>query len=371
MEHDTLLAARAHAAPSLFFLAKEHDMSRCWRVMLVCAALAGGCSGGKNFPCSEMAEVVCHNLFKCCTGAAIERALGTKMTTTQETCRRDMELICRKNNHRLLTAVAKGKAKTAKETAVACIKSFRVQGDECFTMAAKPPWEEACKEPMGIGQVAVGAACDSSIECVKDSYCAPDRKCKAYGKDAQSCASLQCAEGLYCSAKDRRCAALGKEGATCTASYECAKEHFCDRKPLATDGSCKRKRGPGTPCTGEQECLGTCIPGICSGSQRTCHRDDECGGTCEGSTMTCRADRDCGGRCALSGASCYSACYGRPGDLCVFKKCQLASCEGQRVCGESLSLVDYCEDAVALVGRTGGSRPASAEPREPAPVRRW
>jgi hypothetical protein len=326
-----------------------------------------GCGSGKSTPpivkvdeknlfCTEVAAVLCYNMFKCCTGAIIEKTLGLEITTTEEACRRDVTLICQEKNYQVLNAISKGTVKVSGDLATTCLKSYLVEGDRCFVYSSQAPWTEPCKETIFEGLVAVGESCDSSIECMKDSYCAPDKKCKAYGQEGSPCGGQMCAEGLYCNPTTMKCASLLGENQTCSLDTQCAKDLFCDMKvttPKVTT-TCRRQVEVGSPCTKDKECLSTyCIPGICSGTMKSCYVKEDCGGKCETTLSSCQHDRDCGqGRCSQSGYSCSddTSCYNPPGDTCVFpRKCELSVCEGNPVCGERFSLLDYCEKPLSLI----------------------
>lgn len=342
-------------------------LSLCRRVVALCGLVCfASCGSGtskpptvkvdeKNLFCTEVAEVVCFNMFKCCTGAAIEKVLGLEITTTEETCRRDVTLICKEKNYQVLHAIGKGTVKIKNDIATACLSSYLV-GDNCFVYSAKAPWVDACQETAYEGLVETGGACDLSVECATDSYCAPDKKCRAYGQAGESCATQVCAVGLYCNYKDTRCAAPLGENQVCSADSQCAKDLYCDMKMTTLDNKCRRRAELGAVCAGNNECVsGYCIPGLCTGTTHACFRKEECGGKCEGSTtMSCTTDSSCGtGKCSSSGYSCYDANGCGTGDTCVFpKKCLLSVCEGNPVCGERFSLVDYCEEPLKLVTTT-------------------
>ena len=51
-------------------------------------------SSAKGNLCAEVAEVTCYNFFKCCQGRQLEEMLGVEITTTEATCRNDIELLC-------------------------------------------------------------------------------------------------------------------------------------------------------------------------------------------------------------------------------------------------------------------------------------
>jgi hypothetical protein len=44
--------------------------------------------------CAEMAEIMCHNFYRCCRGGQIEADFGISLSTTEGECRRDVELRC-------------------------------------------------------------------------------------------------------------------------------------------------------------------------------------------------------------------------------------------------------------------------------------
>jgi hypothetical protein len=334
-------------------------------------------TSGPSF-CGQMANVVCYNMFECCTGAQIEKVLGIKITTTEVDCRRDAELICEATYYRQLDSLARGTVTLSNEAATDCFNALLAESDRCFLYATTIPWDDACKAPFFVGQVQPGDGCIDSYECEKDSYCAPDKRCKAYAGDGQPCVASLCASGLHCDYKTQKCAALARENQPCTSTGDCGLNLYCEPKAVSSttyptgEGTCRWKRDVGQPCTSSGNCIsGTCIPGLCVGltigtADKACYKDTDCGSsTCETTGYSCTRDQDCGGTCDNTGYSCTtdSSCYSSGSSStgkCVFKKCVAgAVCQGQPVCGESHTKVDFCAGSSAVL--TAGQSSATAD----------
>ncbi len=300
--------------------------------------------------CSEIAKVVCENVFECCTGAEIEDQFGRTITTRKGKCLRDVELMCEQANSALLLSLRKGTVTVDAVSADACLESL-VVGDTCFQLTAEPPIAAECYEALFQGTVGIGKACVYDIECTGSAYCGSDRKCKALPVKDQPCDAMApraCDEGLYCD-MDSTCQPLKKGGEECDAINKCGGDLFCDDDPTDGENVCKSRKAVGAACGGDVECLSSyCIPGLCGdGSQ--CFGDDDCFGTCEDSGEECASDDDCAGTCQESGDPCLADwdCFGAD-DKCVHPECH-SKCIGQPVCGEEYDMYDYCEVGLTLI----------------------
>jgi len=293
-----------------------------------------------NF-CDQVAKVACENIFTCCTGKKIEEMFGVTISTQKDKCKRDVKLACEDSNAQLLYALAKGTVSVDAKAATACLASFLV-GDQCFQLAADDPTVEPCKTPAFTGLQGVGKACVYSIECVANTYCGPDRKCRALPKIDEACDNLgpqPCSTGLYCD-EDYTCQFLRKSGEECDGINPCAEALYCS--PEDDGDLCRSLKTVGASCAGDGECAsGYCIPGLCSDGNQ-CFSDDDCDGTCSDTGKPCSGDADCAGTCTKSGDPCLADwdCY-EADDTCEHPKCE-GSCHGQPVCGEEYFEINYC-----------------------------
>ena len=301
-------------------------------------------TASKDGLCSEIAKVVCYNVFHCCTGAQIEDALGLQQTTTEKKCRKDMELICEQNMAPVLHGLNKNTLTVDSAGATTCLESLLPPDDECFPTLTEPEFVALCEDEFIKGVQGNGEECVYGEECKKDHYCAPDRKCRALPGESDSCDTQapdqQCQEGLYCD-ENLLCKELKKKGQECDWVNPCREGLFC----AETDGgeyACKSLKSIGGDCTGSGECeSGYCIPGLCNDGSK-CWADDDCMGMCHGTFETCWDESDCPGTCTISGGPCYDdwACP-EAGETCESTAC-LTSCSGDPVCGEKFGLVNYC-----------------------------
>lgn len=302
--------------------------------------------------CAKVAEVLCHDVFVCCTGSTIEKVLGLTITTTEATCRRDLKLLCEQKNYLLQNAIEKGTARVREDVAPACLQAFLVPEQRgCFAYAPETPWQQPCEGGLTEGLQPAGENCLTALECLPDHYCAADRKCKALPQLNEPCPSLVCAEGLYCESdgKELKCKARKSAGQECTSAAQCAKDHRCLlASPTAMKLTCQPLANLGQTCSGNADCRsGYCLPGLCADG-KACYQDAECGGVCDSDpTMECSSDSYCPGKCATGGEACYGS-YCSSGDVCQ-RTCKRTPCSGPRVCEEKLALVDYCEGPLVLI----------------------
>lgn len=297
--------------------------------------------------CSEVAQVLCHNIFQCCTGAQIEDDFGLEITNTENECRRDIELQCEETNAELLYSIQGGTVALDRTKANTCLKSVIVK-DQCFVVLSEPMDLTACAD-MFIGQQAEGKDCPFGWECADNLYCAKNSKCHSLPGVDEACPSNACAEGLYCEydteAGERSCQPLKKSGQKCSLGQLCETALFCDYDAQALEGTCSARQAAGEPCESNSQCLSSeCLPGLCDNGDE-CFTDDDCGGQCATSGASCYNDYDCDGLCELSGSSCESQydCDYLNDEACLNEACQPGSCNGQPVCGQYHYVVDYCE----------------------------
>ena len=114
-------------------------------------------TASKDGLCSEIAKVVCYNVFHCCTGAQIEDALGLQQTTTEKKCRKDMELICEQNMAPVLHGLNKNTLTVDSAGATTCLESLLPPDDECFPTLTEPEFvpcarTSSSKESRGTGR---------------------------------------------------------------------------------------------------------------------------------------------------------------------------------------------------------------------------
>jgi hypothetical protein len=175
----------------------------------------------------------------------------------------------------------------------------------------------------------IGGACDTSADCVVDSFCTPEHACAALVAEAgecradgecdyglacigaselqpgncrampllgESCPYLRCAEvEATCSATSHTCVALGLPGATCASSADCSPFARCDMGTM----TCADVPTLGMPCQGA--CAGEAFCDV-SGSMTCaaplpntspCSSDDQCASLfcAEGPVFDACADR--------------------------------------------------------------------------------
>jgi hypothetical protein len=304
-----------------------------------------------NSYCSEVAKVVCENVFDCCTGQQIEDQFGLSITTSKSKCLRDADLMCKESNPALIHSMKKGTVTVNSESANECLRSLIVD-DTCFLLTAEAPIAEQCETDIFSGTQGIGKECVYDIECQGAAYCGSDRKCKALPVQEQPCdamAPTPCAVDLFCD-QDNTCQPLKKGGEDCDAISKCSEQLFCDDDPDDGDNVCKSRKAIGAACEDNFECLSIyCIPGLCADGWE-CYKDSDCVGTCADTGDDCNSDEDCPGTCQETGDPCQADwdCFGVD-DKCVHPNCQ-SSCIGNPVCGENYFTFDYCELGLGLIG---------------------
>ncbi len=242
--------------------------------------------------------------------------------------------------------ISSGKIKYDGSRARACLDGI-VKGACSDVLLAS---DESCRTYYE-GQVKLGEACTSVLECVPDAYCARSSGATCSGVCAQriaegadASAGAQCMAGLV--VINGKCQKPAAAGAACDGFASCEPGLFCGSAKV-----CQKYRAEGETCDSAQTCasLLTCKDGKCvryigagqscansgGGSSATCQIDLYCepsarvcalrvasGATCNSSdackdnlrcsgtvgAMTCAAPVGEGGSCA-SGASCDNATY--------------------------------------------------------------
>ncbi len=320
---------------------------------------------GQNY-CHEVAELLCHNMFLCCTGKQLEAMLGETITVRERDCVPDVELICENKMYNYLYGIDKGSIKVTTTTATECLQSM-IQLGECFPVQSELPWEDACmgeedslRSSIFKGQQGAGSSCVYQEECQKDHYCGVDRQCKALPVDGEACRNgSQCAENFYCQAPTKAgetatCKSRKSAGDACEGSGQCVRKHFCgDIDSKTGKGTCTALLAAGERCAGSHECdSAKCTPGVCSKSGAACYKSEECKGECKmtpGGTPSgkkeCTKDDECDMKfCANSGNNCVddNQCDVSSSEKCKADTCNTQTCSGSPTCADNYGVVDYC-----------------------------
>jgi len=296
--------------------------------------------------CEEIAKVACHNIFQCCTGQEIEDFFGIAISTSEQKCRDDMELMCSEINRKALYGISRGSVRIEDLPAsTECLESLLTNEGGCFYTSTELPFADACEDFRFEGTLDAGTSCDYNIECRPDSYCGSDRKCKALPTSEEQCAfnaPSQCATGLFCNGENI-CTPFKTSGQTCDFITPCENNLYCDIDPAETEGYCREKIGLGDSCSSDFVCDSNyCIPGLCDDGGE-CYEDSDCTGVCVDNGDFCWGDEDCEGACSISGDYCWDD-WDCPeiDDVCVHAAC-VSDCLGDPVCGEMLYYIDYCD----------------------------
>ncbi|MDD5307143.1 MAG: hypothetical protein PHU25_07465 [Deltaproteobacteria bacterium] len=306
-----------------------------------------------NF-CSEIAEVMCENMFDCCTGLQIEAALGIEISTDRKGCREDMTLVCEKKHADILYALDKGTASINADMADQCLESILV-ADSCFLVTSAPAYVEKCKNSPIAGKRSPGQDCLYAVECSGDAYCGGDRVCRPYPLQGAKCipgdvGEKVCATGLFCNA-EQKCQPLRGVGQSCSAAELCNETLYCNYDLDTGEGQCSLKKDAGTLCKGDEQCSSNeCTPGVCSNDgTKECYDDSACEGTCPDTGAACTGGNKCAGTCSTSDNFCDddTPCTGT-GETCNQDDCP-AMCIGNPVCGDDYAIVDYCAIGLAAV----------------------
>lgn len=285
--------------------------------------------------CAEIAEVICHNSFQCCTGEDLEDYFGIELTTSEGDCRHDVELMCESTYAKQLDSLAAGRVTLNTEVLKQCLIDMIAPDDVCFPYEAiEPDAVERCDSVhnMLTGKVAVGNGCIIDEDCVGEAYCAENQKCKDLLGAGQTCVSdLDCKEVLHCAyneaAVEMRCTKDIPMGGDCGDSGDCEEGLFCQQRAESANidlsyGNCRAPAANGAECKQSAGCASSnCLPGTC-GDGSSCESDAHCTGTCSESETLCATAEDCGGSCQGG----YYADY---------------PCSGSSECGSACSLSGY------------------------------
>jgi hypothetical protein len=356
--------------------------------------------------CKEVAEVMCHNIFECCTGEQIEEQFGVKITTSESKCRHDMRLLCEERNSPLLWAFERVTAELTTPNAQQCLESLVVPNDTCFPFVSSVPYDQSCNSNLIRGLQGAGTGCLFDFECAANLYCGADRKCRAYLTLGENCENGTCGSGLFCGPDETTyemiCQTLRAIGESCDYGSYCQSELYCDED--LEEPVCSAKKSIGESCDSDWVCeTGNCLPGVCENDPtETCLSSEDCGGYCEDSGDECFGPSDCGsGYCLEGGEYCTddSDCSGNyceestsvyctddtmcpgtcfesdtlcdddgdcdavvSGDTCDFQTCLVNSCEGadqcitgacigDPKCAENYFTFDWCQvDPMSMFG---------------------
>ncbi len=296
--------------------------------------------------CKEVADVACYNMWHCCTGAQIENMLGITISVEPAECKRDVQLLCEDSEATLLWAADRGSVQLTESTADACLLSMLLDGD-CFQHVDDVPWQHWCKDSYWRGVLTSGQDCLYNFECQEGTYCAADRKCRDYPQEGEDCPGYVCAPNLFCNPVDDRCEAQGTEGFVCQANDWCVEDLYCQS---ADEGpsTCTSYKALGVDCQGHYQCESDfCLPGLCSNGTQ-CFEDSDCSGTCSRSGDYCGSDYDCAGECQNSGYYCQSDMDCDADEICLTDFCD-QKCQGESVCAENWTVIDYCTDTLGML----------------------
>ena len=303
-----------------------------------------------NF-CETIAEVVCHNLYQCCTESEIQDYLSVSEPRTELQCREDRRRDCERDSADIRDSLKAGRITFDAPRLNECLGTIIAPEGVCSSVVTELPYKEACKTAPWVGAVATGGSCYFDFDCAgaPDSFCGPDQKCKQKPQAGFPCSvSTPCASQFYC-ASNGTCAAKLTSGAPCMpgVSNQCAEDLFCDANATPTP-VCATKKAGGEACTGDTSCTsGDCVPGQCMGTSSQCFNDAQCSSRCAGSGQFCTTAANCGnGNCSISGTTCNNTtlvCGGGAGDTCVFPvQCLPGDCVGDPICTSQTLTVDYC-----------------------------
>lgn len=326
--------------------------------------------------CAEVARVMCHNMFACCTSQEIKAELGVELAPSETECRRDMKLHCELSWVELFFALDAGTVILDSTSAEECFSRYVAPKDGCFLLSKTPFDSDACGDWIE-GNQAIGESCLEDYECGdENAFCGVNGVCTPYALEGEMCSStVGCAPDLYWLNAGNK----PRQG-TCNVPSEC-------RRYLQEDESCRPWRGdhcasglscqdyssawpnepsPGTcqpahkkagePCTANAECISNeCIPGIC-GDGRTCFTDGDCRGTCTFDPIPCSNDADCSGvasRCELADNPCssnlecgLSHCVSNPSQICgtfEFPNCPAYCSKSGKPCNMPSDCGKVCE----------------------------
>jgi peptidoglycan-associated lipoprotein len=299
--------------------------------------------------CSQIAEVACYDMYRCCSEGEIERFLNVTDPRTEDQCRDDVTRLCERRLGPVSDSIKNNRAKFDGSIMDPCLKALIAPDNACASVDTMLPWAMACMNDAWTGQVADGSMCVYKFDCASmDSYCATNQTCTALPTNNQPCGPQGCASGFYCGTGT--CHPLLGPGGMCTANVQCMKGLFCDFS--ATTPTCTMLHGPGERCTGNTSCKSNqCLPGTCAGTGTTCFSNTNCGSHCSISGASCFQDSNCGaGHCSITTTkTCFlqTDCLTTDG-TCIFpQQCVPGMCVGDVVCADTHLNVDYCTGALA------------------------
>ena len=330
-------------------------MRACLCVALIAALVGCGDDGvtidaNEGNVCSQIADVACHNLFKCCTEGEIEQFLNVSERQSEDQCREDLKVSCERSIAALRFSYDQKRVRFDNNIMNNCLAAIAAPGDTCAEVLPELPWGEVCMTSAWVGTVPVEGECLLSMECLgsPDAYCAPNQKCAAKAGHGQPCGA-GCAHEFYCSANV--CQPRLPAGGVCATTSQCQQDLFCDTSlPMPV---CTVPQPAGSACVSDSACESKdCIPGTCAGpSPTTCFKDTDCSGRCADDGSFCSTSASCAtGTCQLSGFSCSTPTSCGTGDTCVFPvACVIGDCVGDPVCSVSRVVVDYCDGALNAI----------------------
>lgn len=361
----------------------------------VLALIGMGCSsgGGKPNPsnvkqdnlCQQYADIICYNMWNCCTGQELEDILGSSgggltLSTSEDKCRTDMKLSCDNIFAQIFDSVSKGTASIDSTKATACLKAIllpnqdnKTKLDPCFieptdvyaiipittnsghsmSVPISKDTYDNCLKDSGfiVGAVAATSDCAHDWECVAGTVCSVDHssgstsvgKCISFLDSGNKCTDDgQCKEGLYCSDSNGNSSSAGQTcgtaGCTCTA-LKTDNGKCCDNSECAIDYYCLISRTNTQTCslsqTGSTFVSGTCKASIAVGQKcvgaavtgnnlaRECYGVSRCDtGTCSNDPKTtCSINDNCTNAGGTTGTG---TCNGR---VCAYSPANWNYCE--------------------------------------------
>ena len=310
-----------------------------------------------NF-CEQISDVICHNIYQCCTESDIEDYLSVSEPRTELQCREDVKRGCERSAPDVRDSLKAGRVTFDPAKLDECLKAIVAPDGTCATVVtADLPWKEACstKNIPWVGTVATDGACFFSFDCAgsPDSFCGPDQKCHPRPTAGFPCGS-GCASAYYCG-PNNTCAPRVALGAPCmyTQANQCDKDLFCDTKgtTVTTDDVCAAPQAGGAACFADAGCTSSdCIAGQCMGSFLTCFSDTQCDSRCAVTGSSCLVSGDCGyGVCSgNTSISCHddAICTTNTAGTCGLypRTCLPGDCIGDSigVCTSAIRTADYC-----------------------------
>lgn len=303
-----------------------------------------------NF-CGEIAEVACHNLYRCCAEGEIQDFLGVSEPRSQDQCRDDVRRICERGAARLDDSIKAGRVAFDAERMNQCLEALVAPDDSCASVVQELPWAEACMESAFVGTVPTEGTCFFAHDCAgaPDSLCGPNQKCIPRPTAGFPCGN-GCASDFYCA--DGICQTRLAEGAPCVSTSQCVDELFCDTAAMPMP-ICTKAQPGGSACTSNAGCeSGSCVPGQCMGTNQQCFTELDCDSRCADDGSFCSTSAQCAlGNCSVGGNSCNddAQCTAGAGDTCIFPvQCLPGQCIGEPICTARTLTVDYCENLSQL-----------------------